>query len=95
MYALRAARRYRWRLAGGRLIASETGLRFEPNRLERWRADTFWECRAEDVVASHVGGRMWLVIETTAGTETFRVFGATAVERKVEETLHPAVGVGT
>ena len=42
------------------------------NRLERWRADTSWECTAEDVTAVRARGRVWLVVETTAGAETFR-----------------------
>jgi hypothetical protein len=90
MNSFRAARRYRWRLAGGRLIASEAGLRFEPNRLERWRADTFWECLPEDVVGLGVRGSMWLVVETEFAAETFRVFGAAAAERRLKEAMHLA-----
>jgi hypothetical protein len=33
---------------------------------------------------------MWLVVETTAGAETFRVFGATDAAQRLEEALHPA-----
>jgi hypothetical protein len=89
--SIRVARRYRWRLAGGRLIAANGSLRFVPNRLERRRADTFWECTAEEVTGVRIRRKMWLVVDTTAGTETFRVFGAAAVEPKLEATLHPAV----
>jgi hypothetical protein len=31
---------------------------------------------------------MWLVVETAAGAETFRVFGAAAVVPRLEEALH-------
>jgi hypothetical protein len=87
--SIRAARRYRWRLAGGRLIAGNASLRFAPNRLERRRADTYWECTAEDVTGVRVRGKVWLVVETAAGTETFRVFGAAALAPRLEEALHP------
>jgi hypothetical protein len=90
MFSIRAARRYRWRLAGGRLIAGEGSLRFAPNRLERRRADTAWECRAEDITEVEVRGKLWLVVETAAGAETFRVFGAAGVAPRLEEALHPA-----
>jgi hypothetical protein len=91
MPSFRAARRYHWRLAGGRLIAGEAGLHFAPNRLERWRrADTYWECSREDVVWVRVRGKMWLVVETAAAAETFRVFGAAAVAPRLTEALHPA-----
>jgi hypothetical protein len=93
MPSIRAARRYRWRLAGGRLIASEAGLRFTPNRLERWRPDTYWECSREEVVGLRVRGKMWLVVETAASTETFRVFGAAAVAPGLEEALHRAATI--
>jgi hypothetical protein len=33
---------------------------------------------------------MWLVVETAAGAETFRVFRASAVASRLEEALHPA-----
>ena len=89
MLSIRAARRYRWRLAGGRLVAGEAGLRFAPNRLEARRADTCWECRAEDVIGVRVRGRMWLVVETATVAETFRVFRAAAVAPKLAEALHP------
>jgi hypothetical protein len=90
MPSIRAARRYHWRLAGGRLITSEAGLRFAPNRLERWRADTYWECSPENVIGVRVRGKMWLVVETAVGAETFRVFGAAAVAPRLKEALHPA-----
>ena len=89
MFSIRAARRYRWRLAGGRLIAGDGSVHFAPNRLERWRADTYWECTAEDVTGVRVHGRMWLIVETEAGAETFRVFGAGAAAPRLEEALHP------
>jgi hypothetical protein len=89
MPSIRAARRYRWRLAGGRLIADSANLRFEPNRLERWRADTSWACAAEDVAAVRVRGKVWLVVETSAGEESFRVLRAAAVAPMLEEALHP------
>lgn len=89
VFSIRAARRYRWRLAGGRLIADGGRVHFAPNRLERLRADTCWECTAEDVTEVRVRGRMWLTVGTAAGTETFRVFGATAAALKLEEALRP------
>jgi hypothetical protein len=84
---MRAARRYRWRLAGGRLIVGHGRLRFVPNRLERWREDTYWECLAEDVTAVRVRGKVWLVVETAMGAERFRVFGAAATAPKLTEAL--------
>ena len=87
--SIRAARRYRWRLAGGRLIAVGSDLRFVPNRLERKRADTYWACLAQDVVGVRVRRKVWLVVKTASGAETFRVFGAAAVARNLEEALHP------
>ena len=89
VFSIRAARRYRWRLAGGRLIAGAGSVHFAPNRLERRRADTHWECRAADVTGVRVQGRMWLSVETMAGTETFRIFGAAAAAPKLEEALRP------
>jgi hypothetical protein len=86
--SIRAARRYRWRLAGGRLIAGGSTVCFAPNRLERRRADTCWETTAEHVTGVRVRGRMWLVVETEAGSETFRVFGAAAAAPRLEEVLH-------
>jgi hypothetical protein len=88
--SIRAARRYRWRLAGGRLIAGNASLRFAPNRLERRRADTNWDCPADDVTGVRIRGKMWLVVETAAGAETFRVFGAAAAAPRLEEALHRA-----
>jgi hypothetical protein len=88
---LRAARRYRWRLAGGRLIASEASLRFAPNPLERRRADTHWESAAEDITGIRAAGRMWLVVETASGAETFRVRGAAAAAPRLTEALGSAV----
>ena len=85
--SIRAARRYRWRLAGGRLTASSSAVCFAPNRLERRRACTCWETTAEDVTGVRVRGRMWLVVETAAGAETFRVFGAAAAAPRLEEAL--------
>ena len=76
--SIRAARRYRWRLAGGRLTADGNSVRFMPNRLERWRADAYWECTAEEVTGVQVRGKIWLAVETAAGAERFRVFGAAA-----------------
>jgi hypothetical protein len=85
--SLRAARRHRWRLAGGRLIASDAKLRFAPNRLERRVADTYWECPAEQVTGIRVRGRVWLVVETATGAERFRVFGAAAAAPVLQEAL--------
>jgi hypothetical protein len=93
--SIRAARRYRWRLAGGRLIAGNASLRFAPNRLERRRADTYWDCPADDVTGVRVRGKMWLVVETAAGAETFRVFGAAAAAPRLEEALHRAATTAT
>ena len=91
--SIRAARRYRWRLAGGRLIVGSGNVRFAPNRLERRRAGTHWECAAEDVTEVRARGRIWLAVETAAGTEIFRVFGAAAAVPRLEEALH-LVGQG-
>jgi hypothetical protein len=88
VFSIRAARRYRWRLAGGRLIAGGGRVHFVPNRLERRRADTYWECTAEDVTRVRVRGKMWLAIETAAGAETFRIFGAATAAPKLEGALH-------
>jgi hypothetical protein len=88
--SIRAARRYRWRLAGGRLIAGSGKVRFAPNRLERRRPATHWECAAEDVTEVRARGRIWLAVETSAGTEMFRVFGAAAAVPRLEEALHLA-----
>jgi hypothetical protein len=87
--SIRAARRYRWRLAGGRLVAGRASVRFAPNRLERRRADTCWGCKPQDITAVRTRGRIWLVLETAAGTETFRVFGARHAALKVDKALHP------
>jgi hypothetical protein len=89
--SIRAARRYRWRLAGGRLIPGDVSLRFAPNRLEHRRADPYWECAAKDVTGLRVRGKVWLVVETTRGTETFRVFGARAVAPRLEDALNLSV----
>ncbi len=64
-------------------------MHFAPNRLERWRADTYWECTAEDVTGVRVHGKIWLAVETTAGAEMFRVFGAAAAALRLEEALQP------
>jgi hypothetical protein len=88
--SLRAARRYRWRLAGGRLLADSAGLRFTPNRLERWSAGTSWECSADEVTEVRARGRIWLAVETPGGTEMFRVFGAAAAVARLEEAVHPS-----
>jgi len=88
--SFRAARRYRWRLAGGRLIVGAGIVRFVPNRLERRRAGPHWECAAEDITEVRGRGRIWLALETSAGTEMFRVFGAAAALPRLEEALHPA-----
>jgi hypothetical protein len=90
MVTVRAARRSRWRLVGGHLIATDGSLRFEPNRLERRLTDAHWACRAGDVTALRRQGRVWLVVETGTGTEVFRIFGAGAAEARLDEALHPA-----
>jgi hypothetical protein len=89
--SIRAARRYRWRLAGGRLTVSRASLRFVPNRLERRRPDTYWECPAEDVIGVRVRGKLWLVVETVGGAETFRVFGAATVAPRLEDALRSGI----
>jgi hypothetical protein len=90
--SIRAARRYRWRLAGGRLTAGSGTVRFTPNRLERRRPDTFWQCPAENVTGVRASRKIWLVVETVSGAEMFRVFGAAAAVPKLEEALLPYVG---
>jgi hypothetical protein len=70
------------------LIVDGANLRFSPNRLERVRADTYWECPAEDVTAVRVRGKVWLAIDTAGGTEKFRIFGAAGVVPRLEEALH-------
>lgn len=90
--SIRAARRYRWRLAGGRLTAGSGTVRFTPNRLERRRPDTFWECPAVDVTGVRANGKIWLSVETASGAEMFRVFGAAAAVPKLEEALSAYVG---
>jgi hypothetical protein len=62
-------------------------MRFAPNRLERWRAGTYWECAAKDVTGIHARGKVWLVVRTTRGAESFRVFGAPAMLPRLEEAL--------
>ena len=69
------------------MIAGSARVRFAPNRLERRRADTYWEATAEEVTAVRVRGKVWLVVETAAGAETFRVFGAAAAAPRIEEAL--------
>ena len=86
--SIRAARRYRWRLAGGRLIVGDASLRFAPNRLEGRRGDSYWECAAKDVTGVRARGKVWLVVETACGAETFRVFGASAVAPRLEDALN-------
>ena len=73
------------------MIAAGGSMRFAPNRLERRRADTYWECTADDVTGVRADGKVWLVVETAAGAETFRVFGAAAAAPRLEEALHPGV----
>jgi hypothetical protein len=90
VFSVRAARRYRWRLAGGRLIADSANLRFVPNRLERRRAGAHWECTAEDVTEVRARGRIWLAVETSGGTEMFRIFGTAAAVPSLREALHPS-----
>jgi hypothetical protein len=72
------------------LVAGGGNLRFTPNRLERRRADTYWECAAGDVTGVVLREKLWLGVETATGTEMFRIFGAAAALRKLEEALHPA-----
>jgi hypothetical protein len=90
-----AARRYRWRLAGGRLIMIGTNLRFSPNRLEQLRPDAAWECTAQSVTRVRTQGRVWLVVETSESIELFRIFGAQAAASKIEEAIHAAVTTST
>ncbi len=74
------------------MSAGSGTLRFTPNRLERRRADTFWECPAEGVTGVRAHGKIWLTVETAAGAEMFRVFGAAAAVPKLQEALSAAVG---
>lgn len=87
VFSIRTARSYRWRLAGGHLLTEEASLRFVPNRLERRRADTYWQCRAEEVTEVRARGKMWLVVETAAGRQSFRVFRAAAVAPRLKQAL--------
>jgi hypothetical protein len=89
--SVRAARRYRWRLAGGNLVIGDASVRFVPNRLERRYPGTCWACSAEDVIEVRIRGKIWLVVEIAGGgTETFRVFGAAAIVPTLEEALNRA-----
>ena len=91
MLSVRAARRYGWRLAGGRLVLDEASLHFVPNRLERRYPGSGWACPIDEVVGVRLHGKIWLVVETAGdGAEKFRVFGAAAVAPKLEEALHAA-----
>ena len=78
------------------MIIGDAGLRFAPNRLERRRPDTYWECPARDVTGVRVRGKLWLVVDTVGGTQTFRVFGASAMalrfEQALQRTASPATG---
>jgi hypothetical protein len=74
------------------LSAGSGIVRFTPNRLERRRADTFWECPAEDVTGVRAHGKIWLTVDTAAGAEMFRVFGAAAAVTKLQEALLAGVG---
>jgi hypothetical protein len=65
-------------------------VRFVPNRLERRRAGTYWGCTAEAVTGVRARGRIWLAVETSGGTEMFRIFGAAAAVPRLEEALHPS-----
>jgi SAM-dependent methyltransferase len=62
-------------------------LRFIHNRLERLRSDTCWEILAKDVSEVRVRRKLWLVVEATSGTETFRVFGAAEVAPRLKAAL--------
>jgi hypothetical protein len=68
-----------------------TNLRFLPNRLERLRPGAAWECAAEGVTGVRSRGKLWLVVETTEGVETFRIFGARAAGPILEEAIRAAV----
>ena len=74
------------------MTAGSGTVRFMPNRLERRRPDTFWECPAVDVTGVRASGKIWLSVETASGAEMFRVFGAAAVVPKLEEALSAYVG---
>jgi hypothetical protein len=39
-------------------------------------ADTYWQRAAKEVTRVRVRGKVWLVVETACGAETFRIFGA-------------------
>ena len=93
--SIRAARRYRWRLAGGRLVVIGANLRFLPNRLERLRPDVAWECAADGVIGVRTLGRVWLMVETTEGVERFRIFGARAAALKIKEAVRSSVTTST
>jgi hypothetical protein len=89
MVFVRAARRYRWRLAGGRLVASAGALRFIPNRLEARQPDAAWACTGEDAPTIRLRGRLWVVVETAQGDECFRVFRARSAVRALATALEP------
>ncbi len=63
-------------------------MRFEPNKLERRLSAPVWQCPAGHVGAVRRRGRMWLVVETKEGTETFRVFGAGEAAHELEHALY-------
>ncbi len=74
------------------MSAGSGTVRFTPNRLERRRADAFWECPAEDVTRVRAHGKIWLAVDTAAGAEMFRVFGAPMAVTKLQEALSAGVG---
>lgn len=77
-------------------MADGGGLRFVPNRLERWRPDTYWECPAEQVSGIRARSRRWLVVDTATGRgERFRVFGAAEAAPKLMRSLRGATAPAT
>jgi hypothetical protein len=72
--SVRAARRFGWRVAGGRLVVGPDRLSFRPNALERLRPGSAWECPLGEVLDVVVHPRLpWIRVVTTGGEEGFRV----------------------
>lgn len=89
MTSLHAARRHRWRLAGGRLHVDAEGVRFVPDPLERRFGAEVWACPASSVTAIRVGGTFCVVVDTDGGPVTFRLARPARAAARLSRELHP------